>query len=166
VDAGEATLSVSAERYLPYETVIDVTGRAQTQRFSASLTPGWASVLVQTAPADVSVQIDQLRVDEPSVTLNGMVLEVMQGSREITFSAPGYIDEVIELDAVADTDVDLGIIELTPAEGMLRLTSVPAGRRSDARRSVCWCHTHTSCDGAIYTPSHSGKPSRLFNRIL
>ena len=127
VDAGEATLSVSAERYLPYETVIDVTGRAQTQRFSANLTPGWASVLVQTAPADVSVQIDQLRVDEPSVTLNGMVLEVMQGSREITFSAPGYIDEVIELDAVADTDVDLGIVELTPAEGMLRLTSVPAG---------------------------------------
>ena len=127
VDAGEATLSVSAERYLPYETVIDVTGRAQTQRFSANLTPGWASVLVQTAPADVSVQIDQLRVDEPSVTLNGMVLEVMQGSREITFSAPGYINEVIELDAVADTDVDLGIVELTPAEGMLRLTSVPAG---------------------------------------
>lgn len=127
VDAGEATLSVSAERYLPYETVIDVTGRAQTQRFSANLTPGWASVLVQTAPTDVSVQIDQLRVDEPSVTLNGMVLEVMQGSREITFSAPGYIDEVIELDAVADTDVDLGIVELTPAEGMLRLTSVPAG---------------------------------------
>ena len=127
VDAGEATLSVSAERYLPYETVIDVTGRAQTQRFSANLTPGWASVLVQTAPANVSVQIDQLRVDEPSVTLNGMVLEVMQGSREITFSAPGYIDEVIELDAVADTDVDLGIVELTPAEGMLRLTSVPAG---------------------------------------
>jgi formylglycine-generating enzyme required for sulfatase activity len=84
-------------------------------------------VLVQTAPADVSVQIDQLRVDEPSVTLNGMVLEVMQGSREITFSAPGYIDEVIELDAVADTDVDLGIVELTPAAGMLRLTSVPAG---------------------------------------
>ena len=127
VDAGEATLSVSAERYLPYETVIDVTGRAQTQRFSANLTPGWASVLVQTAPADVSVQIDQLRVDAPSVTLNGMVLEVMQGSREITFSAPGYIDEVIELDAVADTDVDLGIVELTPAAGMLRLTSVPAG---------------------------------------
>jgi len=127
VDAGEATLSLSAERYLPYETVIDVTGRAQTQRFSANLTPGWASVLVQTAPADVSVQIDQLRVDEPSVTLNGMALEVMQGSREITFSAPGYIDEVIELDAVADTDVDLGIVELTPAEGMLRLTSVPAG---------------------------------------
>ena len=127
VDAGEATLSVSAERYLPYETVIDVTGRAQTQRFSASLTPGWARVLVQTAPADVSVQIDQLRVDEPSVTLNGMVFEVMQGSREITFSAPGYIDEVIELDAVADTDVDLGIVELTPAAGMLRLTSVPAG---------------------------------------
>jgi len=127
VDAGEATLSLSAERYLPYETVIDVTGRAQTQRFSANLTPGWASVLVQTAPADVSVQIDQLRVDEPSVTLNGMVIEVMQGSREITFSAPGYIDEVIELDAVADTDVDLGIVELTPAEGMLRLTSVPAG---------------------------------------
>ena len=51
----------------------------------------------------------------------------MQGAREIIFSAPGYVDEVIELDAVADTDVDLGTIELTPAAGILRLTSIPAG---------------------------------------
>ncbi len=73
------------------------------------------------------MRIDQQSVTDLPLSSNRQTLEVMEGSREITFSAPGYIDEIIELDAVADTDVDLGIIELIPAAGMLRLTSVPAG---------------------------------------
>ena len=127
VDAGEVTVNLVAQRYLPYETTIEVTGRAQTQRFSASLTPGWARVSVETIPAEASVSIDQQSVDWSAVTSSKQVLEVMQGAREITFSAPGYVNQVVELNAVADTDINLGIIELVPAEGILRLTSVPAG---------------------------------------
>ncbi len=127
VDAGDVTVGLVAERYLPFETIIQVTGRAQTQRFSSNLTPGWARVSLQTTTPEVSVRIDQQSVTDLALSSNRQTLEVMEGSREITFSAPGYIDEIIELDAVADTDVDLGIIELIPAAGMLRLTSVPAG---------------------------------------
>ena len=127
VDAGDVTVGLVAERYLPFETIIQVTGRAQTQRFSSNLTPGWARVSLQTTTPEVSVRIDQQSVTDLPLSSNRQTLEVMEGSREITFSAPGYIDEIIELDAVADTDVDLGIIELIPAAGMLRLTSVPAG---------------------------------------
>ncbi len=127
VNAGDVTVSLVAERYLPFETIIQVTGRAQTQRFSSNLTPGWARVSLQTTTPEVSVRIDQQSVTDLPLSSNRQTLEVMEGSREITFSAPGYIDEIIELDAVADTDVDLGIIELIPAAGMLRLTSVPAG---------------------------------------
>ncbi|MED6300765.1 MAG: PEGA domain-containing protein, partial [Pseudomonadota bacterium] len=68
VDAGEVTVNLVAERYLPYETTIEVTGRAQTQRFSASLTPGWARVSVETIPAEVSVSIDRQSVDRSAVT--------------------------------------------------------------------------------------------------
>ncbi len=127
VDAGDVTVGLVAERYLPFETIIQVTGRAQTQRFSSNLTPGWARVSLQTTTPEVSVRIDQQSVTDLPLSSNRQTLEVMEGSREITFSAPGYIDEIIELNAVADTDVDLGIIELIPAAGMLRLTSVPAG---------------------------------------
>jgi len=88
VDAGEVTVGLVAERYLPYETAIEVTGRAQTQRFSASLTPGWARVSVETIPAKVSVSIDQQSVDRSAATSSKQVREVMQGEREITFSAP------------------------------------------------------------------------------
>ena len=63
IEAGEVTVNLVADRYLPYETTIEVTGRAQTQRFSASLTPGWARVSVETIPAEVSVSIDQQSVD-------------------------------------------------------------------------------------------------------
>ena len=127
IEAGEVTVNLVADRYLPYETTIEVTGRAQTQRFSASLTPGWARVSVETIPAEVSVSIDQQSAELSVVTSSEQVLEVMEGGREIIFSAPGYLDEIIELDAVADTDVNLGIIELTPAAGILRLSSVPEG---------------------------------------
>jgi formylglycine-generating enzyme required for sulfatase activity len=127
VDAGDVTVGLVAERYLPFETIIQVTGRAQTQRFSSNLTPGWARVSLQTTTPEVSVRIDQQSVTDLPLSSNRQTLEVMEGAREITFGAPGYIDEIIELDAVADTDVDLGIIELIPAAGILRLTSVPAG---------------------------------------
>jgi formylglycine-generating enzyme required for sulfatase activity len=122
VEAGELRISLSADRYLPYETTIDITGREIVQRFAVSLTPGWARVAVKTVPEQVTASVDGTEID---ATSNG--LEVMEGFRQLRLSAPGFVDEVIEINAVADTDVNLGLIELTPAEGLLSLTSIPSG---------------------------------------
>ena len=38
-----------------------------------------------------------------------------------------YVNRTIEIDAIANTDLDLGTVELAAAEGILRLTSQPSG---------------------------------------
>ena len=122
VEAGALRVSLSADRYLPYETTIDVTGREIVQRFAVNLTPGWARVAVETIPEQTTASVDGMQIDATSEGL-----EIMEGFRQLRLSAPGFVDEVIEINAVADTDVNLGLIELTPAEGLLSLTSKPSG---------------------------------------
>ena len=39
IASGEATITLEADRFLPYESTFEVTGREVTQRFSASLVP-------------------------------------------------------------------------------------------------------------------------------
>jgi formylglycine-generating enzyme required for sulfatase activity len=122
IASGEATITLDADRFLPYESSFEVTGREVTQRFSASLVPGWSRVTLEVEPTTVMVSVDGVPVE-----FNGNLLQIMQGTRDITLSAAGYVDEVISIDAVANTDLDLGRVELTPAEGLLRLSSVPTG---------------------------------------
>ena len=122
IEAGQLRISLSADRYLPYETTIDVTGREIVQRFSINLTPGWARVAITTVPEQVTAYVDGAQVE---ATPKG--LEIMQGLRQLRLRAPGFVDEVIEINAVADTNIDLGLIELTPADGILSLTSKPTG---------------------------------------
>ena len=122
IEAGSVKMILSTDRYLNYESVIDVAGRATTQRFSINLIPGWARVTIETDPTEVDVSID----NEPASVREG-VLEVMQGERQITLASPGYVDQVINVTAIADSDIDLGRIELIPAAGLLRLSSIPTG---------------------------------------
>ncbi|MDA9837893.1 PEGA domain-containing protein, partial [Luminiphilus sp.] len=122
IASGEATITLEADRFLPYESTFEVTGREVTQRFSASLVPGWSRVTLEAVPSTVMVRVDGVPLE-----FNANVLEIMQGTRDITLSAAGYVDHIISIDAVANTDLDLGRVELTPAAGLLRLSSVPMG---------------------------------------
>ena len=36
----------------------------------------------------------------------------MAGNQQLTLSAPGYVNRTIEIDAIANTDLDLGTVEL------------------------------------------------------
>ena len=122
VAAGEITFELSAERYLAVEDVITVEGRGITQRYSKDLVPGWARVSVSTIPERTEFSVDGQPLEKTRD-----ILEVMAGSRQLTLSAPGYVNRTIEIDAIANTDLDLGTVELVAAEGILRLTSQPSG---------------------------------------
>ena len=122
VAAGEIGFELSAERYLAVEDVITVEGRGITQRYSKDLVPGWARVSVKTIPERAEFSIDGQPLEKTRD-----ILEVMAGSQQLTLSAPGYVNRTIEIDAIANTDLDLGTVELVAAEGILRLTSQPSG---------------------------------------
>ena len=120
--AGEVTFELSAERYLAVEDVITVEGRGITQRYSKDLVPGWARVSIDTVPEKIEFSIDGQRLAK-----TGDILELMAGSQQLTLSAPGYVNRIIDVDAIANSDLDLGTVELVAAEGILRLTSKPSG---------------------------------------
>ena len=120
--AGEVTFELSAERYLTVEDVITVEGRDITQRYSKDLIPGWARVSIDTVPEQIEFSIDGRRLAK-----TGDILELMAGSQQLTLSAPGYVNRIIDVDAIANSDLDLGTVELVAAEGILRLTSKPSG---------------------------------------
>lgn len=122
IDAGEIRLTLSADRYLSFEDVITIEGRGITQRFSKDLVPGWARLSIDTVPESVEFSIDERATEK----VNG-VIEVMAGSRQLTISASGYVSQTIDVEAVANTDINLHTVELAAAEGILSLTSTPSG---------------------------------------
>ena len=122
VAAGDIAFKLSVDRYLDFENVITLEGRGITQRYSQDLVPGWARVSVDTRPERVRFEIDE----QPITQSNG-VIEVMAGERQLLISAPGYVSQIIDVNAIANTDLDLGTVELVPAEGILSLTSTPSG---------------------------------------
>jgi len=122
IAAGDVTIKLSRERYIAVDDVIAVEGRGVTQRYSKDLVPGWARVSVDVVPERV-----EFRIDGEPLAQTADILEVMAGSRQLTLSAPGYVSQTIDVNAIANTDLDLGTVELVAAEGILRLTSKPSG---------------------------------------
>ena len=122
IAAGSISLKLSADRYLDFESTLEIEGRGITQRVKADLTPGWARVIIDTLPQQVQFLID----NKPANRIGG-VLEALSGDRQLTIVAPGYVSEIIDFEAIADTDIDLGKISLAAARGILKLTSLPSG---------------------------------------
>jgi formylglycine-generating enzyme required for sulfatase activity len=122
IAAGEVNFELSAERYLAREEVITVEGRGITQRYSKDLVPGWARASVDTVPEQV-----EFSADGQSLVKMGGILELMAGSQQLTLSASGYVSQTMDVDAIANTDIDLGTVKLVAAEGILRLSSQPSG---------------------------------------
>ena len=122
VAAGDVAFKLSVDRYLDFEGVINLEGRGIAQRYSQDLVPGWARVTLDAIPERARFQIDK----QP-ITQNNGVIEVMAGEQQLLISAPGYVSQIIEVNAIANTDLDLGTVELVAAEGTLSLTSTPSG---------------------------------------
>ena len=89
---------------------------------TVDLVPDWAEITLTTDP------------DDAVITVNGQPIErkqsavaVPSGEQVITVSAPGFESTKVELLVEANTPQDLGLIALTPADGILTLESNPSG---------------------------------------
>ena len=122
VEAGEYRLRVQAPRYQPLEQDLSVTGRRIQQRLALRLDPAWADVTINATPPDIDVYVD----DELLGSGSG-VFEILEGERILRLEAAGFASLERELSVVAGEAMDLGMIELTPATGVLTLSSTPSG---------------------------------------
>ncbi|RLA57303.1 MAG: hypothetical protein DRQ65_01800, partial [Gammaproteobacteria bacterium] len=116
VAAGEHTLQLQAERYLPLEQALLVTGRNIQQQLQLQLAPAWAEVTLDSLPAGASILVDGEAVGSTPATV-----EILQGERQLILQLATYADWQQSLDLNAGEPLDLGRVELQPAAGMLEL---------------------------------------------
>jgi len=120
--AGEHRLRVEAERYLPLEQALQVTGRNIAQSLSLTLAPAWAEVTVDSVPPGATILVD----GEAQGTTPATV-EILQGERQLILQHPGHADWQQTLEIEAGAALDLGRMTLQPAAGILALRSAPGG---------------------------------------
>ena len=122
VEAGEHQLQLQAERYLPLQQALSITGRSVQQHIELTLAPAWAEVDIASDPAGANVLIDGEIVATTPATL-----EVMQGEHQIMLQLERFASWQQILEVTPGQAQDIGNITLQAAAGMLTLTSIPSG---------------------------------------
>ena len=120
--AGEHTIRVEAERYLPHEQTLAVEGMDTEQTLALTLAPGWGTYRVETVPPGASIVVD----DAPLATTPADI-ELPAGERHLRLRLEGYRDEALMVNAVAGERRALAALTLARADARLRISSNPAG---------------------------------------
>ena len=122
VEAGEHSLEVQLDRYLPQQQALAITGRQLPQSLELALAPAWAEVTINSQPPGAEILVDgETAANTPAV------VEIMQGERQLIVQLPGYANWQQTLELAAGEPQDVGVIQLQPAAGVLELSSVPSG---------------------------------------
>lgn len=122
VEAGEHSLQLQAQRYLPLEQTLQVTGRNIQQEVALELAPGWAEVSLASTPAGASILVDgEVLGTTPAV------VEIMGGERQLILQLASYADWQQTLVIAPGQPLQAETITLQPAAGILELMSAPSG---------------------------------------
>jgi formylglycine-generating enzyme required for sulfatase activity len=119
---GEHSVSVRAERFLPYSGVINVPGLGRHEQISVQLVPRWAEVLVESEPPGARIYSGEQQVGETPATI-----ELMEGTHQISVVQDGYSAWDGTVVAEPNTDTALPLIRLQPANARLLVNSIPRG---------------------------------------
>lgn len=120
VAPGERRVEVRAPRHESHIESIAIRGMDERQEIVVALTPAWAEIRVESAPAGATLFVDDEAVGETPLTA-----EVGAGSRTLRLSLDGYESWRRTLQVEADVSQKLAIVQLEKARGMLQLRSTP-----------------------------------------
>ncbi len=119
---GEHSISVRADRFLPYSGVINVPGLGRHEQLSVQLVPRWAEVAIDSEPPGAIIYAGEEQVGETPATI-----ELMEGSHPISVVRDGYSAWDGTVVAEPNTDTALPLIRLQPANARLLVNSIPRG---------------------------------------
>lgn len=119
---GTHSITVSAERYLPFADKLVVPGLGRTQTVGVQLVPSWANVDITSNPTGARVL--QANTELGTTPLR---LELPEGSHDLTVVHTGFRpwDGIIE--TRANEDQVFPLIQLIPANARLTVNSIPRG---------------------------------------
>ncbi len=119
---GPHDILIQSERYLDYHTTLAIEGMAVRQELIATLTPRWAAVSVRSTPQGATLWIDG---EEHGTT--PATVDLLEGTHTLEIKLERHKTWHTVLMVEANQPQELAEITLEAADGLLRLSSKPAG---------------------------------------
>ena len=117
---GDHSVSVRADRYLPFGDVINIPGLGRLEELHVQLVRRWSNVDVTSEPAGAAIFAGEERIGITPATV-----ELLEGTHQISVVREGF--KAWDGTVVAKPNVDqaLPLIQLEPANAKLLVNSVP-----------------------------------------
>jgi len=122
VNAGRRAVMIRADRYQDLQTDLDVDGCGTRQTLNLALIPGWADITIDSVPRGA-----RLTVNGKSAGPTPLTIELPAGKHEILLTADRFKPWRDQLAVKANHPLELDIIRLQPADGILTVRTTPAG---------------------------------------
>jgi formylglycine-generating enzyme required for sulfatase activity len=122
LEPGIHSVTVQAERFLPFSQRLDVPGLGLHQQLDVQLVPLWADVEISSNPSGAVVY----RGTDP-IGETPMSLELTEGPHSLSMIKEGFRAWDFSVDAVANVDQVLPTVQLEPANAQLLVSSIPRG---------------------------------------
>jgi formylglycine-generating enzyme required for sulfatase activity len=119
---GTHTVTVNADRFLPYSDLFEIPGLGRMEEVRVQLVPRWANVDVSTEPAGATIY-----AGEQKLGLTPMRLELLEGSHDLSIILDGYRAWDGTVNAEPNVDQHIPTIQLQPANARLLVNTIPRG---------------------------------------
>ena len=120
IEPGLHDIQFKSERYLLYQTEIEIEGRQVEQQLIAELSPAWANVSISSDPPAANI----LFAGEV-VGLSPDTIEIIQGHHTVGVKKPGYKLWQSDISVTAGEDLTLAPATLIKSDGKISITTNP-----------------------------------------
>lgn len=117
---GEHSVSVRAERYLPFSDIVTVPGLGRHDVLQVQLVRRWSNVEVTSEPAGATIFAGDRNLGTTPATI-----ELLEGSHQISVVRDGFSAWDGTVEAKPNTDQVLPLIRLEPANAKLLVNTIP-----------------------------------------
>lgn len=122
LEPGTHSVTVSADRFLPYTQRLPVPGLGLYQQLEVQLVPLWAEVEISSNPAGASVLQDNVKIGETPLQLS-----LLEGTHSLSLIHEGFKAWDGTVITVANENQVLPTVQLEPANAQLQVNSIPRG---------------------------------------
>jgi len=120
LEHGTYKLTLMTDRFLPFETDIDIEGLDREQSLTAELKRAWGNVSLESDPPGADIFVDDELVGQtPGVT------EILQGEHTLRIKLSGFKDWRRTIRVSADEDQTITNIMLEPADAVVQIITTP-----------------------------------------
>lgn len=119
---GPHSVSVQADRFLPFDDVIEIAGLGREEALTVQLVPRWAPVTLSSEPAGASIFVGDTELGVTPATI-----ELLEGTHQVSVLLAGFAAWDGTVTAVPNVAQSLPTISLQPANARLQVNTIPGG---------------------------------------